>query len=130
MADRYTFKWLLLKIALLTVYAGFFIVQLFINFDTTLDQKSDRYQVIGPILSSAHTVLLEKDRGHLPVKTKFRLNKSFQPTVISQMSALICRPVIHLAVLSQVQWNQPFVTNPLRHTSLLRGPPIFSLIIL
>jgi hypothetical protein len=130
MADRFTFRWFLLKIALLVVYAGFFVVQLFINFDTTLDQKSDRYQVIEQFLPTSHTVTLERTQGHHPFKTKFRLNKSFQPAVVSHLPAMVCRPLVHLAVLRQGQENQPFITNPLRNTSFLRGPPIHFLLVL
>jgi len=124
MTNRLRFRLLLAKLLLPFVYAGFFVVQLFINFDTSLVQQADRYQVINSRQTAVHPVSLEKSGNQLPVKTKFRLNKSFQPAVVPNLAVFVCNPVALLSTRIQFLWNQPFITHSGLLNSLLRGPPV------
>ena len=123
MTERFTIRFFLLKLLFLLIYAGFFVVQLFINFDTALTQYSDRYQIIQCRDHSDHPVALEKSRGSQPVKTKFRLNKRFQPAVITTLADVHCSPSISFISIQRIPCVDPFITNPMLDTRLLRGPP-------
>jgi hypothetical protein len=123
MTDRSTGRYYLLKLIFPLIYAGFFVVQLFINFDTAFTQFSDRYQIIQCRDHSDHPVALEKSRGSQPVKTKFRLNKRFQPAVITTLADTHCAPSICFINIRRIRCVDPFITNPMLDTRLLRGPP-------
>jgi hypothetical protein len=118
-ASRYFF----LKLAFPLIYAVFFVVQLFINFDTALSQSSERYQFIQCRDTSNHAVSFEKTRNGRVVKTKFRLNKKFQPAAFTIVNGIQCIPVTLFIQTGRFPCVHPFIKNPLLDTRLLRGPP-------
>jgi hypothetical protein len=124
MADRKPIRFLLIKLFFPLIYAVFFIVQLFINIDTTLIQFSDRYQIIRCRNQSDHSVALTKAKGSQPVKTRFRLHKNFQPAVIVTFGDVHVVPVVCLISLQRIRYANPFIKNLLADTRLLRGPPL------
>src|ERR1700688_4575297 len=81
---NYRFNWRIFLIRLIfpLAYAGFFAVQFFIHFDTTLTGSPDRYQLIKCRIQTSLPSALQKAKDDRPVKTKFRLYRNFQPAVI------------------------------------------------
>jgi hypothetical protein len=123
MTNRFSYRFLLLKLIFPLIYAGFFVVQLFINFDTTLTRLSDRYQVIQHQNQFNYTVAFEKAKNNKPVKTKFRLNKSFQPAFFASLGDIHFAAPVRRISRQRASCLNPFIANPLLNTRLLRGPP-------
>jgi hypothetical protein len=126
---NYRFNWRILLIRLLfpLAYAGFFAVQFFINFDTTLSGSRDRYQVIKCRVQTNIPLALQKANNDHPVKTKFRLNKRFQPAVVPSLPDISGCPVIRDISVIHVSYVNPFVADLLLNVRLLRGPPFDAL---
>jgi hypothetical protein len=126
---NYHFNWRILLIRLFfpLAYAGFFAVQFFINFDTTLSGSHDRYQVIKCRVQTNIPVALQKANNDHPVKTKFRLNKRFQPAVVPSLPDMSGCPVIRDISVIHLSYVNPFVADPLLDVRLLRGPPFDAL---
>lgn len=123
MAVRPTGRYFFLKLIFPLIYAGFFVVQLFINFDTALTQTSERYQFTQCRDTANHAVSFEKTRNGRPVKTKFRLNKRFQPAAFTAVIGIHCIPATQFLDTVRFSRVNPFIKNPLLDTRLLRGPP-------
>jgi hypothetical protein len=126
MANRKSFRYFLLKLIFPFIYAAFFIVQQFINFDTALTRFSDRYQLLQCRNQSGHPLSLSKSKDTRPVKTKFRLHKNFQPSAIATLDDIKYEPDIRFISLQRVSYSNPFLENLLTDTRLLRGPPFIS----
>jgi hypothetical protein len=123
MAVRPTGRYFFLKLIFPLIYAGFFVVQLFINFDTALTQTSERYQFTQYRETANHSVTFNKTRNGRPVKTKFRLNKRFQPAAFAAGIGVHCIPATRFLNMERFRCVNPFIKNPLLDTRLLRGPP-------
>ncbi len=123
MAFQYNRRILFTRIIFPFAYAGFFAVQFFINFDTTLGGSPDRYQVIQCRIQSNFPSDLLKTKDNLPVKTKFRLNKRFQPSAIPVLPDLNYAPAIPDISATHSSYVNPTSTNHLLDINLLRGPP-------
>ena len=123
MASQYNRRILFTRIIFPFAYAGFFAVQFFINFDTTLGGSPDRYQVIQCRVQGNFSSDLLKAKDNLPVKTKFRLNKRFQPSAIPVLPDL--NYVLAISDISETRlfYANPIITDPLLDIHLLRGPP-------
>ncbi len=126
---NYRINWRILLIRLFfpLAYAGFFAVQFFINFDTTLSGSHDRYQVIKCRGQANFPAGLQKTKDDHPVKTKFRLNKRFQPAVIPTLPDISGDPVIRDITIVHISYVNPFIADPLLRFRLLRGPPFDAL---
>ncbi len=122
---NYRFNWRILLIRLFfpLAYVGFFAVQFFINFDTTLSGSRERYQVIKCHIQTNLPVALQKTNNDLPVKTKFRLNKRFQPAVVPSLPDISDCPVVRDITVIRLSYANPLIADPLLHVRLLRGPP-------
>jgi hypothetical protein len=122
---NYRFNWRILLIRLFfpLAYAGFFAVQFFINFDTTLSGSRDRYQVIKCRVQSNLPFALQKAKNNQPVKTKFRLNKRFQPAVFPTLPDMNSSLEIRDIAIVHLSYVNPFIADPLLNVRLLRGPP-------
>ena len=122
---KYHFNWRIFLIRLIfpMAYAGFFAVQFFINFDTTITGSSERYQVIKCSTSIILPSSLQKTNESHPVKTKFRLNKRFQPAVVPTLPDISGDKVVRDIVFVHLSYVNPFIADPLLHVRLLRGPP-------
>jgi hypothetical protein len=123
MANRKPLRFFLLKLVLPLVYAGFFIVQLFINFDSALSPFSGRYQIVHCPKEVIQSATLKKPTGSQPVKTKFRLNKRFQPAVIAALADIRCEPIVRFVSSLRVRYANPYIKDLVPDTRLLRGPP-------
>ncbi len=108
-------------------YAGFFAVQFFINFDTTISGSHDRYQVIKCHVQANLPVAIQKANDDHPVKTKFRLNKRFQPAVVPSLPDISDCLVIRDITIIPLSYVNPFVADPQLKVRLLRGPPFDAL---
>jgi hypothetical protein len=126
MADRVNYRILLLKLFFPLIYAGFFVVQLFINFDTALIRFSDRYQVIHCRNQANYPVAFKKEKESQPIITKFRLNRNFEPAVFITPAGILCTPAVHFITVQHIRYANPFIAEPLRYTCLFRGPPYFA----
>jgi hypothetical protein len=126
---NYRFNWRILLIRLFfpLAYAGFFAVQFFINFDTTLSGSRDRYQFIKCRVQANLPVALQKANDNHPVKTKFRLNKRFQPAVVPSLPDISGCPVIRIITVIHLSYVNPFVADHQLNVRLLRGPPFDAL---
>ncbi len=122
---NYRFNWRILFIRLLfpLAYAGFFAVQFFINFDTTLSGSFERYQVVKCLVQTNSSVALQKAKDNHPVKTKFRLNRNFEPAVFSILPGIYCVPALNFITIQREGFTSPFIADPLHYTRLFRGPP-------
>jgi hypothetical protein len=125
MTDMTKARYFLLKLFFPVIYAGFFIVQLFINFDTALVQFSDRYQLVTSHVLENHS-LLQNGKSTEPVKTKFRLNKSFQPSVFGLHAEIKYVASLPVIILRSFPFSDPYRADPFRRILLLRGPPCIS----
>lgn len=123
MAFQYNRRILTTRIIFPFAYVAFFAVQFFINFDTALGGSPDRYQVITCRIQSNFPPDLLKAKDNLPVKTKFRLNKRFQPSAVPVLPALNNVLAIHDISATHSSYVNPTITNPLLEIHLLRGPP-------
>jgi hypothetical protein len=126
---NYRFNWriLLIRSFFPLAYAGFFAVQFFINFDTTLSGSHERYQVIKCHVQANFPVALQKANDDHPVKTKFRLNKRFQPAVVPSLPDISGCPVIRDITVIHLSYVNPLIADPLLNVLLLRGPPFDTL---
>jgi hypothetical protein len=122
-APHYKSRIFLLKLIFPLIYAGFFVVQLFINFDTAFTRTPDRYQFIQSHSAAGSSVALNKSGANRPVKTRFRLNKRFQPAFISIPPNTGSSPVIESVAIQRIAYSSPFIANPLRDCASRRGPP-------
>jgi hypothetical protein len=127
MNHRFNCRILLIRLFFPLAYAGFFAVQFFINFDTTLSGSRDRYQVIKCRVQTNIPVALQKANNDHPVKTKFRLNKRFQPAVVPSLPDISGCPVIRDITVLHLTYIGPFVADPLLNIRSLRGPPFHTL---
>ena len=123
MTVRKPFRFFLLKLIFPLTYAGFFIVQLFINFDSPLSRFSDRYQIIHCQNGISHPVAVEKAKDSKPVKTRFRLNKRFQPAVIAALADIQCEPIVLFVSFQHAIYANPYIKRLISDTRSLRGPP-------
>jgi len=123
MADRFTIRFLLVKLFFPLIYAGFFVVQFFINFDTAFTRFSERYQLIYCRNQANYPIALEKAKGSRPIITKFRLNRNFEPAVFSTPAVTYCLLAIIFFTIQHIRYTNPFIADPLHYTHLLRGPP-------
>jgi hypothetical protein len=122
---KYRNNWRILLIRLIfpLAYAGFFAVQFFINFDTTLSGTFERYQVIKCRVLSNTSVALQKAKDDHPVKTKFRLNRNFEPAAFSLLAGIFSIPALNFITIQREGFTSPFIADPLHYTRLFRGPP-------
>ena len=123
---NHTGRIFLLKLIFPLIYAGFFVVQLFINFDTALTRNSDRYQFIQLKNTTRAVVASQGAKTNQPIKTKFRLNKRFQPAFISILPDISYSPVITFITIRRVGYSSPFISHPLRDNPSRRGPPVMA----
>jgi len=115
---------LLAKLPLLVLYALFFTVQLFFNFDTGL-RPGPPFSFHKSTTCPGHNAI---KKAHVPAesKFKFRLNKRYQPG-----NALTCAPLIFSPVIFQVSSNirslyeDAYISSSIAAAHLLRGPPVF-----
>ncbi|HEY4935730.1 MAG TPA: hypothetical protein VII44_04080 [Puia sp.] len=126
MTYQNTWRILLIKLIFPLAYAGFFTVQFFINFDTTLSGSPDRYQIIKCRIQNNLPVASQKAKENKPVKTKFRLNRNFEPAVFTTAAGIYCIPAINFITIQRIRCTNPFIADPLHYTRLLRGPPYIS----
>ena len=124
MTDRYNWRLFFIRLIFPLTYAGFLTVQFFINFDTTFSGSQERYQIIKCRIQTNLPFALQKAKDNQPVKTKFRLNKRFQPAVIPALPDLSSAPVIHAITVLHLYYVNPFIPDPLHNIRLFRGPPI------
>jgi len=115
---------LLAKLPLLVLYALFFTVQLFFNFDTG--------QRPGPSVSFHKNIPcsrpggIKKAQAPADSKFKFRLNKRYQPG-----GAITCTPLsispANFPISSNIRslYKDAFVSSSVAAAHLLRGPPVF-----
>jgi hypothetical protein len=119
-------RFFLLKLIFPLTYAGFFVVQLFINFDSLPSPFSGRYQIVHCPKEEVHATALKKANDSQPVKTKFRLNKRFQPAVIATLAGIRCEPIVRFVSSQGVRYVNPYTKHLVTDTRLLRGPPFGS----
>jgi len=124
---RFNRRILLIRMFFPLTYAGFFAVQFFINFDTTLSGSHDRYQVIKCHVPANIPVALQKANDNHPVKTRFRLNKRFQPAVVPSLPDVSGDRAIRDITVIHLSYVNPFIEYPLLNVHLLRGPPFDTL---
>jgi hypothetical protein len=123
MADRFSFRTSLLRLVLPLIYAGFFVVQGFIHFDSAVNVNSGRYRIMERRANFNLPMAIRKTKGNHPLKTKFRLNKRFQPADIPALPNINLEPLLSFITIQRVNRVNPFVDDPLRDAPLLRGPP-------
>jgi hypothetical protein len=123
MADRFTIRCLILKLSLPLVYAGFFLVQFSLSFDTNGTPFSTRNASLENRNQPGRPVSFQKAKDRLPLKPKFRLNKRFQPTDMPALPGINDAVILHFIDIQPVSWINPFITYPLHNAHLLRGPP-------
>jgi hypothetical protein len=122
MTERTSTRFFLLKLFFPLIYAAFFIVQLFINFDTGFSQLSDRYQLVTSHGLENHGFFLS-GKSTEPIKTKFRLNKRFQPAFTGLVAEVKCLPPAPVIASQSLRYTDPDRADPLHDILLLRGPP-------
>jgi hypothetical protein len=122
---KYRNNWRILLIRLIfpLAYTGFFAVQFFIHFDTTITGSSDRYQIIKCRIQTSQPSALQKTKDNHPVRTKFRLCRSFQPAIIPALPDISGALAIRDIAIIHLSYINPFIADPLLNTRLLRGPP-------
>lgn len=112
---------------LLLIYTGFFSVQLFYNFDNTLN---------GTSLKKVDIVSLNKNtsfkrecalsqKHHTDLKTNIRLNKRFQPKSIIDCSFPVFDPIVKYTTTVSIckHYDKASFLNYFLLTRSLRGPP-------
>jgi hypothetical protein len=123
MTKRHHTSFLLLRLIFPILYAGFFVVQLFVNFDNAFLQGNDRFLFIKSLDHHSTSVAIEKGKPGQSLKSKFRLNKRFQPAEITILPFLSYKPVVTFICIKRVAEVSCFKTDFLLETRSLRGPP-------
>jgi hypothetical protein len=123
MHHRINWRIFLIRLIFPLAYAGFFAVQFYIHFDTTLTGSAERYQIIQCRIQTNIPSALQKTGDNQPVKTKFRLCRSFQPAVIPTLPEMSSDLVIRQINVTHVSYVNPFIGDPFLNVRLLRGPP-------
>lgn len=122
MPEKKSARSFLLRLFFPLIYLAFFVVQLFINFDTGLIQVSDRYQLVMSRSLDNHAFFLN-GKNTDPKKTKFRLNKRFQPAIFGLLTEIEFQPTAPVVSGKSLQYLDPDLSDALHRTLLLRGPP-------
>jgi hypothetical protein len=123
MTNRSDTRFFLLRLLFPLIYAGFFVVQLFIHFDTSLTHFSDRYQILYCLKSANQLIALENSKSGKPLVTKFRLNRNFEPSAFSIPVTFCCKLEKDFIFTQHVWYESRYVKEPLSNTASLRGPP-------
>ena len=64
---------------------------------------TDTRTIPSPENGTSHPVTMEKARDPQPVKTRFRLNKRFQPAVITALADIDCEPIVFFVSVTAYQ---------------------------
>jgi hypothetical protein len=109
---------------LATVYAAFFVVQIFFNFEIISKAKaSSQYH---HVITARHIpASIHANATHPAKKSAFRLNKRFQPQVAPACVFLVpCVPVAYVLAAGPLRYKRPFLPAVIATNRLLRGPPV------
>jgi hypothetical protein len=119
-------SFLLAKLPLIVLYALFFVVQLFYNFDI----PSQRLNTAGTYLlqkngAAGSLTGIKKAASPADQKTVFRLNKRYQPQPAIASMPLIIRPLVCLVSSKlHVHYSSGFTPSAFPVIQPLRGPPV------
>jgi hypothetical protein len=121
------FLFFLAKLPLLVLYALFFMVQLFYNFDTG-NQPAHRL-VLHVQKASGQTPeqSVNKAQASSTKSPVFRLNKRYQPQPAISCNAIACTQLVcPVSCKLHIHYSTGFspATLPMAHS--LRGPPLYS----
>jgi hypothetical protein len=126
MTARFTWRFFLLRLIFPLIYAGFFVVQLFAHFDTSLTHPSDRYQILCCHNQPNHPGSFDKFKANRAVVTKFRLNRNFEPSGFTTPVFVCSLPEANFITIQHIGFPAFFIAEQLHNTLLLRGPPTFA----
>ena len=110
---------------LLAVYAAFFSVQFFFNFEafsgtgvfSKLPAAADTY-------NKGAASCVKKSSDHSPSRIFFRLNKRFQQENMPPCGQLnIPAPIEYVTINILAYYSEPFLPSVIPNSTLLRGPP-------
>ncbi len=113
------------KLPLLLLYASFFIVQLFYNFDIANHASNATHKTVAKVDAQKNNSSFVKKAG-LPVEKKgvFRLNKRYHPQPAVSCNGVIIKPII-CCVSSKlhIHYSSGFAPSSFPPAHALRGPP-------